>query len=111
MIDFFIWYYGESRSYDSADSRFELAIEPFLDRMSAKQFEQIIENTNNNRQIWDRGLAYTANNKMMKYAKSVLDDGFDYAKYTHFRFDDKILHPVEVVETPTEIDSDSDLPF
>ena len=111
LIDFFIWYYGESRSYDSADSRFELAIEPFLDRMSAKQFEQIIEYTNNNRQIWDRGLAYTANNKMMKYAKSVLDDGFDYAKYTHFRFDDKILHPVETVETPTEIDSDSDLPF
>lgn len=79
--------------------------------MSAKQFEQIIKYTNNNRQIWDRGLAYTANNKIMKYAKSVLDDGFDYAKYTHFRFDDKILHPVEAVETPTEIDSDSVLPF
>jgi len=111
LIDFFIWYYGESRSYDSADSRFELVIEPFLDRMSAKQFEQIIENTNNNRQIWDRGLAYTANNKMMKHAKSVLDDGFDYAKYNHFRFDDKILHPVEAAETSVEINNDSDLPF
>lgn len=111
LIDFFIWYYGESYSYDSADSRFELAIEPFLGRMSTKQFEQIIENTNNNRQIWDRGLAYTANNKIMKYAKSVLDDGFDYDKYNHFRFDEKILHPVEVAETSAEIDNDLDLPF
>lgn len=111
LIDFFIWYYGESYSYDSADSRFELAIEPFLDRMSTKQFEQIIKNTNSNRQIWDRGLAYTANNKIMKYAKSVLDDGFDYDKYNHFRFDEKILHPVEVAETSAEIDNDLDLPF
>ena len=47
----------------------------------------------------------------MKYAKSVLDDGFDYDKYNHFRFDEKILHPVEVAETSAEIDNDLDLPF
>ncbi len=111
LIDFFVWYYGESRSYDSADSRFELVIEPFLERMSAKQFEQIIESTNNNRQIWDRGLAYTANNKIMRYAKSVLDDSFDYSKYTYFRFDDKILHPIESTETVTETDENTDWPF
>ena len=110
LIDFFVWYYGESGSYDSADSRFELAIEPFLDRMTARQFEEIIENTNNNRQIWDRGLAYSANNKIMRYAKNVLDDGFDYSKYRHFRFDEKILHPVETARIPVEADSD-DLPF
>ncbi len=111
LIDFFVWYYGESRSYNSADSRFELVIEPFLEKMSAKQFEQIIESTNNNRQIWDRGLAYTANNKIMRYAKSVLDDSFDYSKYTYFRFDDKILHPIESTETVTETDENTDWPF
>lgn len=110
LIDFFVWYYGESRSYDSADSRFELAIEPFLDRMTAQQFERIIENTNSNRQIWDRGLAYSANNKIMRYAKNVLDDGFDYSKYSHFRFDEKILHPVGVAIIPVESDND-DFPF
>lgn len=111
LIDFFVWYYSESRSYDSADSRFKLAIEPFLDRMSAKQFEQIIESTNNNRQIWDRGLAYSANNKIMRYAKNVLANDFDYSKFSHFRFDDKILHPVEVTEAHAEADSDVDWPF
>lgn len=111
LIDFFIWYYGESRSFDSADSRFVLAIEPFLNEMSAKQFEQIIENTNNNRQIWARALAYNANNKIMRYAKNVLNDNFDYTKYSRFRFDDKILHPVETTETLTESDIDIDWPF
>ena len=110
LIDFFVWYYGESRSYDSADSRFELAIEPYLDRITAQQFEEIIENTNNNRQIWDRGLAYSANNKIMRYAKNVLNDGFDYSKYSHFRFDEKILHPSDTPRIPVETDSD-DLPF
>lgn len=111
LIDFFVWYYGESRSFDSADSRFKLVIEPFLEKMSSKQFKQIIKNTNDNRQIWDRGLAYSANNKIMRYAKSVLDDDFDYSKYPHFIFDDKILNPVDTTETSVEIDSDNDWPF
>lgn len=111
LIDFFVWYYGESFSYDSADTRFGLVIEPFLDRMSAKQIEQIIINTNKNRQIWDRGLAYTANNKIMQYAKSILDDNFDYSKYKYFRFDNKILNPVEETQTLAEDTNDEDLPF
>lgn len=111
LIDFFVWYYGESHNYDSADIRFGLVIEPFLDRMSAKQFEQIIQNTDKNRQIWDRGLAYTANNKIMQYAKSVLDDDFDYSKYKHFRFDNKILNPIEETKTLEEDNTDEDLPF
>ncbi len=110
LIDFFIWYYGESHSYDAADSRFGLTIEPFLDRMSAQQFEQIIENTNANRQIWDRGLAYSANNKILRYAKNVLRDSFDYSRYTHFRIDEKILHPIESGPISSEQNSD-DLPF
>ena len=93
LIDFFIWYYGESRSYDSADNRFELTIEPFIPKMNARQFDQIIKLTNANRQIWDRGWAYTANNKIMRCAKNVLEADYDYSKFKNFRFDDKILHP------------------
>ncbi len=87
LIDFFIWYYGNSYNYDAADIRFERTIEPFLEKMSFSQFEQIIEVTNNNRQIWDRSLARDANNKIMRYAKKLLGDNFDYSKYEHFVFD------------------------
>ena len=104
LIDFFIWYYGESRSYNSADTRFELVIEPFIKKMSSNQFEQIIKLTNTNRQIWDRGLAYTANNKIMRCAKNILPSDFDYSKFSHFRFDDKILNPTDG-ETDAESDS------
>lgn len=107
LIDFFIWYYGESGSYDSADTRFELVIEPFIKTMTSKQFEQIIKLTNANRQIWDRGLAYTANNKIMRCAKDILPSDFDYSKFSHFRFDNKIINPTDE-ETNAENDSPSD---
>ena len=107
LIDFFIWYYGESRSYNSADTRFELVIEPFIKKMSSNQFEQIIKLSNTNRQIWDRGLAYTANNKIMRCAKDILPSDFDYSKFSHFRFDDKILNPTDG-EADAESDSSSD---
>ena len=107
LIDFFIWYYGESRNYDSADNRFELAIEPFIKKMNAKQFDQIIKLTNTNRQIWDRGWAYTANNKIMRCAKNVLEADYDYSKFKNFRFDDKILHP-DQAESDTDSDGNTD---
>lgn len=114
LIDFFIWYYGNSRSFDSADTRFKCAIEPFLDKMGLSQFEQIIEVTDKNRQIWDRGSAYTANNKIMGYAKHILPEDFDYSNYPHFRFDRGILQPRfgEEVTLDEFAESDNDdLPF
>lgn len=55
LISFLIWYYGESRNYNTADERFQVAIEPYLEKMSESHFKQLIEFTNANRQIWDRG--------------------------------------------------------
>lgn len=107
LIDFFIWYYGKSHNYDSADSRFKLVIEPYLDGMSAIQFEQLIKNSNGNRQIWNRGLAYTANNKIMKHAKGVLDDDFDFSAYSKFNFDDNIIQENQ----DEEIDSGEEFDF
>lgn len=111
LIDFFIWYYGESRGFDSADARFKLVIEPYLDRLSASQFERIIESTNANRQIWDRGLAYSANNKIVSAAKDVLSDSFDYSKYPNFRFDEKLLRPVQEPTSNSGKDDNDDYPF
>lgn len=93
LIDFFVWYYGKSTNFDTADCRFELVIEPFLDKMSAKQIEEIIANTHDNSQISGRRLAYSDNNKIIHYAKNILANDFDYSKYSRFRFDNKILHP------------------
>ncbi len=109
LIDLFIWFYGESSSYDLADNGFKYTIEPFLDNMTAEQFEEIIKVTNNNRQIWDRGLAYSANNKLMRYAKKALNDDFDYSSYNHFKFDTSILQPID--EPEKQIESNDDWPF
>lgn len=90
LLDFFIWFYGKSSCYDAADSRFDIVIEPFLDKMSAKHFEKLIEITDTNRQIYERRLARYSNNKIMKYARNILDKDFDYLKYDCFRFDTEI---------------------
>ena len=105
LLDFFVWYYGQSDSYDIANSRFEIVIEPFLDKMSAEHFKQIIENTNQNDQIYGRRAAYYSNNKIMKYAKNILDKDFNYSEYDNFSFDTEILSSDE------NTDLFKDIPF
>lgn len=98
LIDFFIWYYGESRSFDSADERFGLVIEPFLDKMSTNQFVELVRVTDANNQIWNRGRAYSANNKVVNYAKDALHGDFDFAQYPNFQFDKEIIQPSGTVD-------------
>lgn len=105
LLDFFVWSYGQSDSYDIANSRFEIVIEPFLDKMSAEHFKQIIENTNQNDQIYGRRAAYYSNNKIMKYAKNILDKDFNYSEYDNFSFDTAILNSDE------NTDLFKDIPF
>ena len=110
LMDFFIWYYGESRSYDSADNRFAYAIAPFIEQMSATQIQSLIEVSNANRQIWDRGAAYSANNIVAQAAKKLLGDDFDYTRYTHFKFDAKIMNP-NVCDDDQQQDKNVEWPF
>ena len=49
------------------------------------------EATNSNDQLYARGLAKRSNNEIVKVAKEVLDDSFDYAKYKHFDFDNTLI--------------------
>ena len=93
LIDFFIWYYGESSSYDAADERFSIAIEPFLEKMTANQIVEIMRVTNTNNQIYNRGKACNANNKIVRYARNVLIDDFDFKQYPRFKFDEEIIKP------------------
>lgn len=108
LIDFFIWYFGESSCFDYANSRFEHAIEPFLNKMSAMQFEQLIKVINENYQIHGRRSAYYSNNIIMKAAKNVLGEEFQYTSYVNFNFDHSILQPNESGDenNSKEIDND-----
>lgn len=87
LIDYFIDYYGCSRSYDSADRRFGKEIQPFLDYMTSSQLEKLIAVTNNNSQIYNRGLARSANAEIAKRVETVLGTDFDFSPYPHFLFD------------------------
>lgn len=98
ILDFFIWYYGESECFDSADYRFEHVIAPFLNKMIKEQFEEIIRCSNVNSQIYYRRLAYSANNTIMEHAKKLLESEFDYSQYSFFEFDNTIL---QLDEKPT----------
>jgi len=87
MIDCFICIYSKSGSYNTADIRFEALIESNLDKMNHDQIKKLIEESNNNRQIWDRWGAKSANNKIYNVAKLVLGEDFDYSQYPNFKYD------------------------
>lgn len=87
LIDYFIDYYSCSRSYDTADKRFKHEIQPFLDYMAKDQLEKLISVTNDNDQIYGRGLARSANAEIARRVKAVFGANFDYSPYPHFLFD------------------------
>ena len=111
LMDFFVWYYGSSYNYDAADYRFEVAIEPYLSKMSGDQLKLIIIKTDENSQIYGRYLSKSANNKIMEFTTSVLGEDFDYTQYPHFVFDTKNLNHNDDIVDSNEIDIDTDLPF
>lgn len=111
LMDFFVWYYGNSFNFNIADYRFKFVVEPYLNKMSSDQFKQIIINTNENRQIYGRNMSKYANNKIMEFATSVLGQDFDYTQYPHFEFDSKNLNYNDDNIDSNETDIDIDLPF
>lgn len=111
LMDFFVWYYGASFNFNTADYRFKVAIEPYLDKMSSDQFKEIIIKTNENRQIHGRNLSKYANNKIMEFAINALGQDFDYTQYPHFEFDTKNLNNNDDNSVSNETDIDIDLPF
>lgn len=109
LIDYFIEYYGKSGSYNTADQRFEVEIQPFIGQMTEAQLIKLIEVTENNRQIYDRGAAYRTNGEIVLRAKDVLGPDFDYTAYPHFRFDPEIISQ-DVEKEPAIIDEKNVLP-
>ena len=109
LIDYFINYYGKSSNYDTADLRFKVEIQPFISKMTETQIIKLIEVTENNRQIYNRGAAYRTNVEIVLRAKDVLGPDFDYTVYPHFKFDPEIISQ-NAEKEPVIIDENDVLP-
>lgn len=78
LLDFFIYYFGHSDKFDSADYRYERLISPFLDEFTCQQLEELINFVNNNNQINNRRRATATNKEIYKVAQSKLPKEFKY---------------------------------
>ncbi|MGQ3888618.1 hypothetical protein ACQUW5_06240 [Legionella sp. CNM-1927-20] len=83
FYDFLILYYGKSNSYSSADSRFNIAIKPYLNKFRLDQMNKIVEYINSNNQIYHsfNTIYFTP---YIKTRIDELDTSFDFSKYPNF---------------------------
>ena len=95
LYDFFIFYYGDSQSFDMADERFDFVIAPYLDSFIASQLKKLLEYCNDNSQIYRRWAAYSSNTKIAKAILQKLGKDFDFSEYKKFDFDKSILEESE----------------
>lgn len=93
VLQFFIDFYGASYLYDVADHRFDCLIKPYLSYMNENHFISLIEQTNDNDQLYARREARYANNTILRVAKNVLPFDFDYSSFEHFKYSDYIINP------------------
>jgi Icc-related predicted phosphoesterase len=84
VINFGIKVFGRSGSYATADTRFAVFIEPFLDDMTETQLGLVIVSINSNSQINERWQA-NADNGKVRSAMEKANPKFDYSHYTSFR--------------------------
>lgn len=83
-LDFNIEQYGDSRSFDQADWRYDNLIGPYLKDFTLEQWKRILQYTNNNGQIYGRrkaDLTYRA----MKSVILAKDENFDFTPYRNFK--------------------------
>jgi len=85
MIDLFILLFGDSGSYDTADSQYTSFIKPYLQRYTRENFIKLLEAINTRPQIYNRGRSRTDDSEIMNYTERVLGPDFDYSSYSHFK--------------------------
>jgi hypothetical protein len=77
-------YYGASRSFDGADQRFAVAIEPYLHLFNENSLHYLLEKIEGNNQTWGRGRSYTDHPKIKERIDAVIGDAFEPAPYPRF---------------------------
>lgn len=94
LYDYFVFYYGDSSSYDVADNRFDSVIESNLSNFTLTQLKTLVEASNENSQIYDRRRAYSANTKIAKEIVCKNKD-FNFDEFEYFNFNKEILDKKE----------------
>jgi len=77
-------YYGESSSFDAADTRFSKFISPVLKKYKNKEMIDLIDRINSNSQIHGRSFNKHINKRVKEVADELLGDKYDFSKYPNF---------------------------
>jgi hypothetical protein len=77
-------YYGCSFNYDQADSRFQLAIPPYIALFDKESIKYLAQQIESNSQCHDRGLARRDYVIIKKKIDELYDNSFNYSEYTWF---------------------------
>lgn len=84
-LDYNIFYFWKSYSYDLGDSRFSEFIEPYINEFSMSQLEQIVDYINQNSQLYDRRKAKSDNGVIYRKIMELKPD-FNFTKYPYFKY-------------------------
>ena len=95
LIDYFIWHYGKSNSYNAADERFEVEIKPFLMQMNKDQYKKLFEVSNANNQIYGRGLAVRANTLIIACAKKKFGLNLDVSNFENIQYGETNISDID----------------
>ena len=77
-------YYGASWSYDQANDRFSLAIEPFIENYKKAHLLDLLKKIESNSQTFDRRRARYDHKKIKDQCDRILGDDFNYEEFPNF---------------------------
>lgn len=102
--DFSIKYFGMSRSFDTANERYRVAIQPILDHLKRSQFISLIAVINGNDQIYNRNACLYTDNEILRSGLDQIGKDFDFSQYPNFKYSEDVLEPKEDVDDSNEED-------
>jgi len=76
--------YTKSASFNSADSFFEVLIEPIMSQFDGNEVVELIQETETNSQSYARGKALSDHARLIEVCENKLPTNFDESKYPNF---------------------------
>lgn len=95
LLDVFVKYYIESRSYADADLLYQNLIDPYLDKFTERQLIDLLVGTNGNNQIYNNFNTSSRNIGIVSRLETKYGKTLDYSKYQNFKFYRPITEPKE----------------
>ncbi|WP_242285578.1 hypothetical protein [Bacillus cereus group sp. BfR-BA-01394] len=85
FLDFMILIFKKSYDYDAGDIRFTHCINPYIDKFSLNQFEDILDSINKYTQLSMRTRASIDNARLKGKIKKIYGEQMDFDKYPNFK--------------------------